>query len=59
MDDGSSLNLIYEDTLDKMQLGKSRIEQSYTSFKGIIPGREAQCSGKITLNVVFGTPENY
>ena len=23
------------------------------------PSREAQCAGKITLDVVFGTPENY
>jgi hypothetical protein len=59
MDGGSSLNLIYEDTLDKMQIDKSRIEQSRTTFKGIIPGREARCSGKITLDVVFGTPDNY
>ena len=25
----------------------------------IIPSREARCAGKITLDVVFGTPENY
>ena len=32
MDEGSGLNLIYEDTLDKMQIDKSRIEQSSTTF---------------------------
>ena len=42
-----------------MEMDKSRIEQSDTTFRGIIPSWEAQCSGKITLDVVFGTPENY
>ena len=59
MDGGSGLNLIYEDTLNKMQMDRSRIEQSNTSFRGIIPSREARCSGKIKLDVVFSTPENY
>ena len=59
MDGGSGLNLIYEDTLDKMQFNSSRIERSHTTFRGIIPGREAHCSGRITLDVVFGTPDNY
>jgi hypothetical protein len=59
MDGGSSLNLIYKDTLDKMHIDKSRIERSTTTFKGIVPGREARCSGKITLDIVFGTSDNY
>ena len=59
MDGGSGLNLIYEDTLHKMEIDKSRIEQSSTTFRGIIPSQEARCAGKITLDVVFGTPENY
>ena len=59
MDGGSGLNLIYEDTLQTMQMDKSRIEQSGTTFRGIIPSQEARSSGKIKLDVVFGTPENY
>ena len=59
MDGGSGLNLIYEDTLHKMEIDRSRIEQSSTTFRGIIPSREAWCAGKITLDVVFGTLENY
>ena len=59
MDGGSGLNLIYEDTLDKMQLNTSRIKHSHATFRGIIPGREARCSGCITLDIVFGTPDNY
>ena len=59
MDGGSRLNLIYEDTLSKMQMDRSRIAQSNTTFHSIIPSREARCSGKIKLDVVFGLPENY
>jgi hypothetical protein len=42
-----------------MSCDRSRIEPSYTTFRGIIPGKEALCSGKIVLDVVFGTPDNY
>ena len=59
MDGGSGLNLIYEETLQKMEIDRNRIEQSSTTFRGIIPSQEARCEGKITLDVVFGTPENY
>ena len=41
MDGGSGLNLIYEETLSKMEIDKNRIEQSSTIFRGIIPRREA------------------
>ena len=59
MDGGSSLNLIYADTVKKMHIDPARIKPSNTTFKGIIPGIEAQCSGRVTLDVVFGTPENF
>ena len=55
MDGRSGLNLIYEETLNKMEIDKSRIEQSGTTFRGIIPSQEARCAGKITLDVVFST----
>jgi len=59
MDGVSGFNLIYEDTLDKMHIDRACIEQSSTTFRGIIPSREARCLGKIKLDVVFGMPENY
>ena len=42
-----------------MEIDWNRIEQSSTTFRGIIPSREACYAGKITLDMVFGTPENY
>ena len=59
MDDGSGLNLIYEETLQKMEIDWSRIDQSSTTFRGIIPSREARCAGKITLDVVLAMSNNY
>ena len=56
MDGGCGLNLIYEETLNKMEIDRSRIEQSSTTFRGIIPSGEARCAAKITLDVVFSMP---
>ena len=59
MDGGSGLNLIYEETLQKMEIDWNRIVRSSTTFRGIIPSWEARYTGKITLDVVFGMPDNY
>ena len=37
MDGGSSLNLLYQDTVRKMGIDPTRISQSSTTFKGVIP----------------------
>jgi hypothetical protein len=42
-----------------MGIDPSRIKPSTTTFKGVIPGVEARCSGTVTLEVVFGSPENF
>ena len=59
MDGGSSLNLIYQDTVRKMGIDPSRIKPSNTTFKGVIPGVEARCTGSLTLEVVFSLPDNF
>ena len=59
MDGGSSLNLIYEDTVRKMGIDTSRIKPSNTTFKGVISGVEARCTGTVTLEVVFGSTDNF
>ena len=59
MDGGSSLNLIYQDIVRKMGIDSSRINKSNTTFKGVIPGVEARCTGSLTLEVVFGSPDNF
>ena len=59
MDGGSSLNLLYQDTVRKMGIDPSRMKPTKTTFKGVIPGVEACCTGSITLEVVFGSPDNF
>ena len=59
MNGGSSLNLLYQDTVRKMGIDPSRIKPTKTTFKGVIPGVEARYMGSITLEVVFRSPNNF
>ena len=59
MDGGGSLNLIYQDTVRKMGIDPSRISQSNTTFKGVIPGIEARFRGSLVLEVTFGSLDNF
>ena len=59
MDGGSSLNLIYQDTVRKMGIDPSRISQSNTTFNRVKPGVEAHCWGSLVLEVTFGSPDNF
>ena len=59
MDGGNSLNLLYQDTVRKMGIDPSRIKPTKTTFKGVIPSVEANCTGSIALEVVFGSPNNF
>ena len=43
----------------KMGIDPSRIKPTKTTFKGVIPDVEARCTGSITLEVVFGSPNNF
>ena len=58
MDGGSSLNLIYEDTVRRMGIDSSRISKINTTFEGVIPGVEAYSRGSVILEVTFGSPGN-
>ena len=42
-----------------MGIDPSRIKPTKTTFKGVIPGVEAKCTGSVTLEVVFGSPDNF
>ena len=43
----------------KMGIDPSRIKPTKTTFKGVIPGVEAHCTGSVTLEVVFGSPDKF
>ena len=59
MDGGSSLNLIYQDTVRKMGIDPTKICSSNATFKGVTPGPEAHCRGFLLLEVIFGFPDNF
>ena len=59
MDGGNSLNLIYQDTVRNMGIDPAKISHSNTTFKGVTPSVEARCMGSITLEVIFGSPNNF
>ena len=59
MDGGSSLNLIYQDTIRGMGLDPTQIRHSNTTFKGVTPGPGARCTGPLLLQIIFGSPANF
>jgi hypothetical protein len=59
MDGGSSLNIIYAETLGLLQIDLSMIRAGAAPFHGIIPGKRVQPLGQLDLLVCFGTPSNF
>jgi hypothetical protein len=59
MDGGSSLNIIYAETLGLLQIDLSSIRAGAAPFHGIIPGKRVQPLGQLDLPVCFGTPSNF
>jgi hypothetical protein len=48
MDGGSSLNIMYTETLDAMGIDRSRIWPSGVPFDGIVPGKQVIPLGRST-----------
>jgi hypothetical protein len=59
MDGGSSLNIMYVETLTKLGLTMTQLRHSTVTFYGVLPGRQAKSLGSITLKVAFRSEENY
>jgi hypothetical protein len=59
MDGGSSLNIIYAETLGLLQIDLSSIRAGATPFHRIIPEKHVQPLGQLDLPVCFGTPSNF
>src|SRR5215216_3364310 len=59
MDSGSNINIMYLDTLQKMNLMEANLRRTNTIFHGVVPGREARSLQCITLQVAFGDVNNY
>jgi hypothetical protein len=59
MDGGSSLNIIYAETLGLLGVDLSMIRAGAASFHGIVPGKRVLPLGQLDLPVSFGTPSNF
>jgi hypothetical protein len=59
MDGGSSLNIIYAETLGLLGVDLSMIQAGAAPFHGIVPGKRVQTLGQLDLPVCFGTPSNF
>jgi hypothetical protein len=59
MDGGSSLNIIYAETLELLGVDRSEVWAGAAPFHGITPGKRILPLGWIDLAVCFGTPSNF
>ncbi|KAI5017179.1 hypothetical protein ZWY2020_037557 [Hordeum vulgare] len=59
MDGGSSINILYFDTFQRMNLLEKDLMPTTTVFHGIIPGKSSYPIGQVRLTVAFGTTSNY
>jgi hypothetical protein len=59
MDGGSSLNIIYAETLGLLLIDLSTIRAGAAPFHGIIPGKRVQPLGQLDFPICFGTPSNF
>src|SRR3954465_2855768 len=59
IDGGSTINILYRDTMIKLGLSERDLERSRTTFHGIVPGLSCTPLGRIRLDVIFGTEENF
>ena len=59
MDGGSSMNIIFTDTLRQMSIPRSVWKKSHVTLYGVVPDRAASSLGQIRLDVVFVEKGNY
>jgi hypothetical protein len=59
MDGGSSLNIIYAETLELLGVDRSKVRAGAAPFHGITPGKRILPLGRIDLSVCFETPSNF
>jgi hypothetical protein len=56
---GSSLNIIFTETLRKMDFDFNKMTACDEPFYGVVPGKAAYPIGHVCLPVTFGTKENF
>jgi len=59
MDGGSSLNIVYLETLNLQGIDRAQLQPSAGGFHGVVPGKKALPVGRIDLPVCLGTVANF
>ena len=59
IDDGSSINILYRDTLEKLNVKTKQLTPTRTVFYDIVPGLSCAPIGKIKIDVLFGDKEHF
>jgi hypothetical protein len=59
IDGGSSLNIIFTETLRKMEFDFNKMTTCDEPFYGVVPGKPAYPIGRVCLPVTFSTKENF
>jgi hypothetical protein len=59
IDGGNSLNIIFTETLRKMEFDFSKMTACHEPFYGVVPSKAAYPIGHVCLPVTFGTEENF
>jgi hypothetical protein len=58
IDGGSSINLLYRSSLEKLGIPIAQLKPSRLTFHGIVPGHSCTPLGKVQLEVLFGKKGN-
>jgi hypothetical protein len=58
IDGGSSINLLYQSSLEKLGIPLAQLKSSQLTFHGIVPGHSWTPLGKVKLEVLFGEKGN-
>ena len=59
IDGGSSINIMYRDTMEKLNVKTKQLMPTRTMFHGIVPGLSCAPIGKIKIDVLFGDKEHF
>ena len=59
IDGGSSINILYRDTMEKLSIKAKQLMPSRTVFHGIMPGLSCSPIGKIKIDVLFGDKDHF
>ena len=59
MDGGSGINIVFANTLRKMNMSLDNLKQSENTFHGIVPGKAVYPLGSLWLEVVLGDEDHF